>query len=274
MKKIEKDLPGKTKTPTVNPNRQRYFTRIGILLLLSALFLLVLNSRKDRKVTEVQDTSSSVSVLDYRAEAKIIIQRAIEISDFIPDPHDKGQIKEALDSMVIYQMNKDGDSIKVADKFSLIIVPPQNMEELSTFPFLVPETIIDFSYGIFERSGQVLILMSDVIGALSHDGDVKALALIHALIHGLQAVGHGKTENKDSLLKREFAAWMSMTYLYDKLHPDIFKGAKCVCDGSLEIFERTKDQEKLFGNLGENIVKNMFRFSECKNAFLKKAYGF
>jgi len=264
LKKKNKNMPNPNTGVSVQKKTTK-IVRLGFLrrswkqyTIMGVLLLLILK------------TESSKSP---QRQAREIINRAIEVAEYIPQPADKVRILEALQRMEVRMLpNNDFLELPPGFGFSLVITPPEKM--FGKIDSNGDAVLMQFNRDATIKIGHVLIHMNSEISKFSKDLDVKATVLIHELVHGLQSAWHLKNKHPitDSLLYvDERDAWSSQGYLFFKLRPELYRGVTCDCEKQ-HVFTKTEEQAKLFQK--DDMIRSSILYYFCKDTFLRTLYKY
>lgn len=212
-------------------------------------------------------------------EAKEIIERAKELTSFIPDSaHNKKLICGALDSMEIFDLSRGGNIQLPKVKFALVIMPAESMDSMQQPGFKDNIQLMAFQSDRFWQTNQVVILLNAKIAEFTHDIDAKSTGLIHELLHALQAVEHFYNKDKMSyatIYADEKAAWTSQCFLYQKARPDMFEGISVNCNTFefTNLENLTEEKQKILDPVtGDEAVKSLLMFAYCGDKFFEIMY--
>ena len=252
-----RNIPKKTipvKVP-LTPKKKR----LRILAIVSVVFLLLLYF-----------VANSTDIEGLR-----IIHRAKQqVKLYVPDSQAqlRGLLEEALDKMtIIYPGDSDKLNLDSNKTFFLCIVPGEKMSGSTSQKI----ELMVFHSAAFETRGKIVVLMNALIGYISNDMDAKASALVHELIHGIQASGHRinhETMNQKMYFADELAAWNCQYFLYQKARPDMFTGLTCDCKTETIYGESDAQKKVLEGDDWDRLVRSIVLFSMCKESYILRYY--
>ncbi|MCF7834150.1 MAG: hypothetical protein K9L98_02215 [Candidatus Pacebacteria bacterium] len=189
-------------------------------------------------------------------EAVTIIERAIDLCDFIPDPNYKQLIISGLQKMVIIET--EGEYIEFSDskKFVLWIRD-------SELPKLVGNIkVFEFFLEPFEKNACVLVSMNKYIHLLSKDLDAKACILIHEFVHAIQAnnrLANNIKANEVSSFLDERQAWDYSVFVYESKNGFFRKDSDCTNFLTINGVDPFVQNFQFFRNCGDEFLKTMYK---------------
>lgn len=195
--------------------------------------------------------------------AKAIVDRAISITDLIPEKESRVAIKQGLELIVVCYSGEEGSITMPANQAVTLAI---------TSSYLLTrngsEAIFTFRHEDYLANRRVVLHMNADVEKYSTNIDVLATALIHEFLHVLQMKAELDTGKKFSMYENEVNAWKSQGYLLLQLYPEI-ANIEYACANEA-IIASTPVQQAL---VTDYLIAEMVAFHQCGHLYLKKVYG-
>jgi hypothetical protein len=234
---------------------------IGLLLIFNTI--LYFKNGNEEKVISSNVSRDTVSI-DYIFMAKKIIDRAKEITVYIPDSNSREKIFFGLSQMKIFLADEKGEvSFDNRQQFILIVRKSVHFKKSMN---VNARTFMQFDNDLFQATNHIIISINDSMFHFSQNLDGQACLLIHEYIHALQANNRKKMgiNEKGSVFTDEQQAWESSVYLYEKLNPQIL-GITVDCN-NFTIYVNSEKQKK---DIKDPITMSFILHRYCKDIYLK-----